>query len=100
MGWRILWGTRVFFNAKTGLMILVIDPSGGRKFYESLYSLATVYTPTILLTGEVKFLGKVDSISYNLKEWKDGEILIDFAKTRMVELLKRKGFKIYECKEL
>ena len=81
-------------------MILVLDQYGGQRFYESLYSLATVYTPSILSTGEVKFLGQVDSISYNLKEWEDTEILRDFAKTRMVELLKRKGFKIYECKEL
>lgn len=77
-------------------MILIIDPSGGQRFYESLYSVATVYTTSILPTGEVKFLGKVDSISYNLKEWEDGEILRDFVQTRMVELLKRKGFKIYK----
>lgn len=81
-------------------MILLLDPTDGQGFYESLYAIATVYTPTILPTGEVKFLGKVDSISYNLKEWEDEEILRDFAKTRMIELLKIKGFKIYKCEEL
>ena len=45
-------------------------------------------------------MGKVDSVSYNLDEWKVEEIIKDFAKTRVVELLKRKGFKIYKCEEL
>ena len=81
-------------------MILLLDPTNGQGFYESLYDIATVYTTYISHTGKVKFLGKVDSVSYNLDEWKVEEIIKDFAKTRMIELLKIKGFKIYKCEEL
>ena len=81
-------------------MILLLDPTDGQGFYKSLYDIATVYTTFISPTGVVKFLGEVDSVSYNLDEWKVEEIIKDFAKTRMIELLKRKGFKIYKCEEL
>lgn len=81
-------------------MILLSYPTEGQVFYKSLYDIATVYTTFISPTGVVRFMGKVDSVSYNLDEWKVEEIIKDFAKTRMVELLKRKGFKIYKCEEL
>jgi hypothetical protein len=55
---------------------------------------------TISDNGKVTFLGKVDSISYNMNEYTKEEALKDFANGRMVELYKRKGFRIYKVQEL
>ena len=55
---------------------------------------------TISDDEKVTFLGKVDSISYNMSEYTKEEALKDFANGRMIELYKRKGFRIYKVEEL
>jgi len=46
--------------------------------------------------GQVKFMGFIDSISYNMKLFSKASALADFAVNRMPELLRRKGIHLFE----
>ena len=68
------------------------------KNQQKLMSIAYEYKIGRIKSSDLdpKFANKIKNLAKSMSI----EQLRDFAKTRMVKLLKRKGFKIYKCEEL
>jgi len=76
-----------------------VSPNGNMDFANVLSGFIPKNT-TISEKGKVKFFGKIDTISYNMEKFTEAEALVDFTNTRMVELYKREGFRIYKMQKL
>jgi hypothetical protein len=55
---------------------------------DTLLEVASHFEILILENGQIRFNGKIDTISYKLDEWTPEEIKKDFVKTRLAKFVK------------
>lgn len=74
--------------------------------YEMLYEFDTIedvadyFHICTNIRGEVYFNGLMDTITYNISEYTQEEVIKDFIRTRLLKLINNAGYTIYKCEKL